>query len=201
MKRVFVDTETTGLDKKIHGVIQIAALVEINGKVVEKFEGKCAPLEDDKVDLGAIKVAGYQTEEEVRSLPPSTQLYSDFVNLLARYVDRFDKYDKFHWYGYNANFDFEFVWSWFFKHGDNTFRAFVWTPPICILNLAGFVLETERPRLSSYTQMSIARHLQIGVEGDRIHDALYDIEVSRNILLELERRLKNKYGLEASLNR
>jgi DNA polymerase III epsilon subunit-like protein len=38
MKICFVDTETTGLDAKRHGIIQIAAIMEVNGVEAERFE-------------------------------------------------------------------------------------------------------------------------------------------------------------------
>ena len=42
-KICWIDTETTGLDPRKHDVIQLAALVEIDGKIEAQKVWKCKP--------------------------------------------------------------------------------------------------------------------------------------------------------------
>ena len=44
MKNLWIDLETTGLDVKKHGVVQIAGIVEIDGEIQESFNFFTKPL-------------------------------------------------------------------------------------------------------------------------------------------------------------
>ena len=43
MNILWVDVETTGLDRHRHGIIQIAGMVEVDGEVVETFDLRMNP--------------------------------------------------------------------------------------------------------------------------------------------------------------
>ena len=62
MKLVFLDTETTGLNRWKHDIIQIALVIEEDGEITFKNEYKFHPERPDNADPEALKVNGY-TEE------------------------------------------------------------------------------------------------------------------------------------------
>ena len=49
MKLIYLDTETTGFDPKVNGLLQLAGCIQIDAKVVEKFDWKMKPVNDDVV--------------------------------------------------------------------------------------------------------------------------------------------------------
>jgi len=49
-KIIYVDTETGGSDPKIHALLELAGVVEINNRIVEKFHYKMRPFENDIID-------------------------------------------------------------------------------------------------------------------------------------------------------
>lgn len=48
-KIIYLDTETTGLDKEKNDVIQVAGIIEIDGKEVERFNIFCQPFSFENV--------------------------------------------------------------------------------------------------------------------------------------------------------
>ena len=53
-KVLYFDTETTGLDAGKHGIIQLAALMEIGGEIVETFNMKFQPHEGALINPEAL---------------------------------------------------------------------------------------------------------------------------------------------------
>ncbi len=191
MKRIFIDTETTGLNCKKHGVIELAGLVEVNDKPVEEFSFKMRPFPEDIIDREAMKIHGI-TEEEVRQWLPPVKVHEGLIAVLDRYVDRYEKTDKFHWVGYNAYFDVDMMREWFKKNNDKYFGAWFFHPPLDVMILAAYALRSERPRIPNFSQTTVARHLGITIDEDKIHGALYDVKTAKAIYKEVERRIANE---------
>ena len=134
-KKVFLDVETTGLDPKRNGIVQIAGLVEINGRIAKQFNYNVCPFPDDILDVDALEINKYTKEQIMGFLSPDT-VKANIEGMLDPYVDKYNKMQKFNFYAYNAKFDFDFMWAWWKKTGDNYFGSWFWTPPIDIMALA-----------------------------------------------------------------
>jgi len=191
MKRIFIDTETTGLDPKKHGVIELAGLVEVNDKPVEEFSFKVRPFPDDVIDREAMKIHG-TTEEEVRQWLPPVKAHESLIETLGRYVDRYEKTDKFHLIGYNAYFDVGMMREWFAKNNDKYFGAWFFHPPLDVMILAAYALREERPRIPNFSQTTVAEHLGISVDKEKVHGALYDATLAKKIFRLIERRIADE---------
>ena len=191
MKRIFIDTETTGLDPKKHGVIELAGLIEVNDKHVEEFSFKVRPFPDDVIDRGAMKIHG-TTEEEVRQWLPPVKAHESLIETLSRYVDRYEKTDKFHWIGYNAYFDVGMMREWFAKNNDKYFGAWFFHPPLDVMILAAYALREERPRIPNFSQTTVAERLGISVDKEKVHEALYDAKLAKAIFCQIERRIADE---------
>jgi len=191
LKHIFIDTETTGTDPKKHGVIEVAGLVEVNDKAVEEFSFKMRPFPDDVIDREAMKIHGV-TEEEVRQWLPPVKVHEGLIEILTRYVDRYEKTDKFHWVGYNAYFDVDMMREWFKKNNDKYFGAWFFHPPIDVMILAAYALRMERQRIPNFTQVTVAEHLGITIDKEKVHRALYDAKVAKAIFRQAERRIADE---------
>ena len=183
MKTIYIDTETTGTDPQQHGIIALSGVLEADGRAIE-FDYKIRPLPVDKLDPKALAVNGLNAEE-LTKFPESRAVYREFLALLGRHVDKFDKKDKLVWVGYNARFDMDFVRAWFGKLGDVYFGSWFWFPPIDAMGLAMWRLRIERAKLPDFKLRTVAGHLGLALDETRLHESLYDIQLTRDLLAKL----------------
>jgi len=180
IKILYYDCETTGTDERKHGIHQLSVYMEIDGKVVETIDYKVAPHPKAACVPEALAVGQGVTEEQIRAYEPMEVVYRRFVAMLAKYVDRYDKKDKIYLCGFNsADFDNRFLRAWFKHNGDSYFGAYFYGEDLDVRILAAQYLLKRRGRMENFKLMSVARELGITVDESRLHDALYDIELTR----------------------
>lgn len=181
MKKIFYDLETTGLDAVKNGIHQIAGCVEIDGEVKEYFNFKLAPHSGCLISDEALKVAGV-SKEEIFSYPTSNEVFKAFLSMLSKYVDKYNKMDKFFLYGYNnASFDNQFLRNWFIVNGDNYFGSWFWSNTGDIMVLATEKLLDKRAGMENFKLKTVAKTLGIVIDETKLHDAGYDIELTREV--------------------
>ena len=87
MKKVlWIDLETTGTNPAIHGIIQLAAIVEIDGEIVEEADLKMRPLMDKEITDEALEMQGV-TKDDLSDYPAQDLQYTAFEALLERLCD------------------------------------------------------------------------------------------------------------------
>jgi len=177
-KILWIDTETTGTNPERHGIIQIAALMEVSGEVVDEYEAKMAPHIDAAIDHAALAISG-TTINELAERSPSHRVFFEFENWLCGHINPYDKTDKAFPAGYNVRFDLEFVEKWFrhsgHKYGSGSFQNWRWLDPLAILHREAFLGEVDFPDFKLGTVCKLA-----GIELDA-HDALSDIRATREL--------------------
>ena len=136
MKVVFFDLETTGTLVNKHGIHQISGMIVIDGEVKETFDFKVQPNPKAEIVQEALDVAGV-TKEQILSYPAMGYVYGQFTAILNKYVDKYNKQDKFFLAGYNnASFDNQFLRAWFLQNGDKYFGSYFWSNSIDVMVLA-----------------------------------------------------------------
>lgn len=181
MKIVLFDLETTGLNAIKHGVHQISGKVIIDGVVKETFDFKVRPKEGAVYDPKALEV-GKVTEEQLKAYPAMREVYAQVTNMLGKYVNKYDKNDKFFLLGYNnAHFDNEFFRQWFLDCGDKYFGSWFWSNSLDAMVLATAYLIAKRHEMKDFKQSTVAEALGIRIEAEKLHDASYDIELCHAI--------------------
>ena len=149
----------------------------IDGQVKESFNLHVQPNPACTIEQEALDVAGV-TEEQVRAYPPMHEVYQQFVAMLGKYVNKYDKKDKFTLAGYNnASFDNQFLRAWFVQNGDNYFGSWFWSSSIDVMVLATQALLEERTQMENFKQGTVAKYVGVPVSEEQLHDALYDIRV------------------------
>lgn len=191
IKRLFIDTETTGLDEKINGVHQIACLIEINGKLIEKVNIKLKPFDDCVYDEDAFKTHGI-SKEIIETYQSEIDGYEQLVDILYKYVNKYNKEDKFTVVGYNVRFDINFIYQLFIRNNDNFLFSLIWSNPIDVMTLATCKLESIRHKMVNFKLTTVAQQLGIEISEEKAHDGLYDIEITRDILYKLTEPIDNK---------
>lgn len=181
MKLLFFDLETTGTNPGKNGIHQISGEIVIDGVSMEQFDFHVQPNPKAIIEEEALKVAGV-TREQVLAYPPMQQVYSEFVAMLEKYVDKYNKKDKFFLVGYNnAAFDNPFLRGFFLQNGDQYFGSWFWANTIDVMVLASAYLATRRPDMENFKLSTVAKTLGVDVESESLHNALYDIRLTKAV--------------------
>ena len=186
-KFFFVDTETNGLDPKVHSPWQIAGIVEskhfkengsINIKMSPFLPEKSAP---KALELGQID--GEQlTVEHFKKMQSSQVGLKKLTDFLKTYCDTFNKNDKMIIVGYNVGFDKDMLYHFWKRCSSNYFFSFFEKYVIDVfafvqpLWLTG-VIDTPNCKLST-----ICDYYGIKIDA---HDALSDIEATRELFYKI----------------
>ena len=102
--------------------------------------------------------------------------------MLSKYCNRFDKKDKLFLCGFNnAAFDNQFLRAWFTQNGDSYFGSYFWANPLDTYVLATQYLLNERHKMLDFKLITVCKQVGIQVDESRLHDAEYDIELTRNL--------------------
>lgn len=185
LKTLFYDTETTGTNPRRNGIHQIAGIIDIDGIIKEKFDFKVQPNPHAVIEEKALEIGGV-TLEQIQAYPPMRQVYNELIKILERYVDRYNKKDKFHLAGYNIrSFDDQFLRAWFVQNMDNYFGSWFWSDSLDVLVLASRALRKERATLENFKLHTVAKRFGLTVDEESLHDATYDVGLTRDIFYKL----------------
>ncbi len=180
-KLFFYDLETTGTKFWKNGIHQISGAIVIDGEIKERFDFKVRPNENAVIDEEALKIANV-TKEQIMAYPTMKVVYSQIISMLGKYVDKFNKADKFHLVGYNINsFDNPFFRAFFVQNNDVYFGSWFWADSIDCYVLASNRFRKVRTQFKDFKQHSVATALGIAVDEAKLHDAEYDIDLCMQI--------------------
>lgn len=181
MKLFYLDLETTGVKFWRNGIHQISGAIEIDGEVKEEFNFHVQPYSRADIELEALKIANV-TREDLEDYAGFEDVYNEILTMLARYVDKFNKADKFHIVGYNnAAFDNPFFRAFFVQNNDNYFGSWFWSAAIDVMILAAEKLKQDRHKMADFTLKTVAAWLGIEIDETQLHNAKYDIYLTREI--------------------
>lgn len=166
-KLLFFDLETTGVKFWRNGIHQIGGIVDIDGQEAERFDIRLAPNPAATIEQEALDVAGV-TLEQVKSYQPMEEGYRQ---LLVGYN--------------NAGFDNSFLRALFQQCGDKYFGS--WFYPNCMdvyVMVTPFLMGV-RNDMENFKLMTVARTMGIEIDENKLHDATYDIELTRDIFYRI----------------
>lgn len=186
IKKLFIDTETTGTNSKTCAIHQLAGCIEIDGEVKEYFDIKMQPFKGAEIDKYALEVSHVSIEEIFNYDDNQFEGYLAFRRLLEQYVDKFNPQDKFFIIGYNVQFDIGFLYEFFKRQGDNYLFSLCWGNHIDIETLATEKLIEKRHLMSDFKLMTVAKELNIIIEEEKLHNAEYDIFITRECYYKLK---------------
>lgn len=181
MKLFFFDLETTGVNPAKNGIHQISGEIVINGETKESFDFKVQPNPKAIIERQALDVCSV-TIEQIMDYPTMKEIYNKLIEMLSKYVDKFNKFDKFFLVGYNnASFDNQFLRGFFLQNGDQYFGSWFWSNSFDVMVLATPYLAERRSEMENFQLSTVARFLGVTVEEQALHDAGYDIYLTKSI--------------------
>lgn len=185
-KLFYFDLETTGVKHCKNGIHQISGAIEIDGEIKEYFNIKCQPYHAALIEDEALAIAGI-SKTYLETYLPFKEAYLLITELLSKYVDKFNKKDKFFLCGYNnASFDNSFFRAFFVQNGDNYFGSWFWSSSIDAMVLASQFLIDKRSEMIDFKQSTVAKFLGIEVDETKLHDAEYDV----NLMVQIYKKVK-----------
>lgn len=109
-------------------------------------------------------------------------VFARLVQMLSKYVDKYNKKDKFHLVGYNnRGFDDNFFRGFFLQNGDQYFGSWFWSDSIDVLVLASTFLAARRHDLPNFKLATVAEALGIDINAGKLHDASFDIDITKQV--------------------
>ena len=186
-KLLWLDLETTGLDKEVNGIIQMAGIIEVKGVVKKEFDIRSNVFSDTVIDDDALKITG-TTREQIKSYKEPRLAFRELTDVLGRYVQKFQSHDKLLFAGYNiSGFDKDFIWAWSKKCEEKYFGSYV----------RGYCIEVSQTVLHAdmlfddfnplnHKLATVAEYMGIEINA---HDAMSDIRASREIFIRLMKRI------------
>lgn len=178
-RMLYLDTETTGLNPEKNGIWQIGGIVEIDGKIKDKFNFIFAPSLEDEVDDYALKMSGYASEEALRAIKNSSnKAFNSFIAILEKHISKFNTSEKFTLCGYNVGFDDGFLRAWFTKNHEKYYGSYITPYKIDVYTLTALLWGHGKLDIPKLKLETVADHLGIEINA---HDALSDIEATYKI--------------------
>ena len=183
-KIIFIDTETGGVNPEKAALIQLSGIIRIDKNDVEKFNFYIKPFENSEVTEKALEVQGRTLEElKTDKYVEEKEVYKQFINLLDKYIDKYDRTDKFIVAGYNVRFDVDILKAFFQRHGNNFLFSYLDSSmldplySIRLLQIAEVLPVLENNKLETW-----CKHFGIELKA---HDSLEDIEATKKLIGKL----------------
>lgn len=183
-KIIFIDTETGGVNPEKAALIQLSGIIRIDKKDVEKFNFYIKPFENSEVTEKALEVQGRTLEElKTDKYVEEKKVYKQFINFLDKYIDKYDRTDKFIVAGYNVRFDVDILKAFFQRHGNNFLFSYLDSSmldplySIRLLQIAEILPVLENNKLETW-----CKHFGIELKA---HDSLEDIEATKKLIGKL----------------
>ena len=182
-KKLWVDVETSGLDPNRCCILTLAALADIDGKVVAKANIKMRIRDGAIIDDSALKINGL-TREEIAEFPSQMEGWRVLKVMLDSHVNKFNKDDKFVFCAYNADFDDRFLRALFLDCHDKYYGSYFFWPKIDVQTLLAIEIANGL-RLPKYNLATVCEHYEIELIA---HEALSDIIATRDLYKVLGRK-------------
>ena len=179
--KIFCDVETTGENPNKHFLHQVAGLIEVDEQVVDEFNIFSRPHPKAILEPEALRVCRV-TAEQLQSYPAMADAKNEFCRKIAQYINKYDRKQKAYLVGYNnCGFDNRFLRMWFTLCDDNYFGSWFWSDTRDTMVLASEYLEDRRTSMPDFQLHTVAETLGLEVDNSKLHDALYDVQLTRQI--------------------
>lgn len=189
-KTLWFDTETTGVDPVKNDIVQIGGLIEIDGSVEEEFNFKCRPHDPENVVPAALEINRH-TLDEILTWEPPFRMLDKLLGVFKKFINKFDRNDKFLPAGHVVTFDIQMLDQFFKKSGDRYGIGswMTWQP----LDTMFIGVLLKRLGIINPIDMKLATLANTFGIIPGTHDALADIRATREIGIAMLERLESHY--------
>ncbi len=186
MKILYLDCETTGLNPVLNNIIQVAGMIEIDGEVKEEFDFKCQPFSYANISAEAIKINGISIEE-MKTYPEPKGVQKKVEIIFDKYIDKYNKLDKFIPAGHKIGFDVDFLTAFFKKAGNSYCRSYIDYHELDNVPLLMTLQIIGKAHFDSFKLENVSKQWGIEIAS---HNALSDMRAARKVLQKILEMLK-----------
>jgi len=189
---VYYDVETTGLDPKTAGIVQISMMFEKNGEVVDVYDSMidCSKYTRDvSIAQKALDINGVKLEE-ISTFPSPQQVVAEIgAKLMKNYKDNKVKLCGFN----NTSFDKYFLQE-LYNQTDYDYDIFYHYKQIDVfealkaLQYLGLMKATWNQRLVTFIE-GYGLDTVDNIEK-KAHNSLYDVQMTRELFYYIKKELK-----------
>ena len=108
--------------------------------------------------------------------------------MLDKYVDKFNRADKFYMVGQNTKFDYDFMTEWFKRNGNPYFYGYVNYHLLDVIQATALFTVAGKMKLQNMKLGTVCEHFGIPLKA---HDALEDIRATRQVFYKYAEIIKN----------
>lgn len=183
MSKIFwLDTETTGVDAAENDIVQLACMIEIDGKIVREQEFKMRPMNGNAITARALEVNSL-TVDEIMAYPSAVIGLNQLRALMSKYVSKYDKTDKFVPAGFHVRFDLDFLRATFKKCGDKYFGSWFYAASLDVQSFVAVAIAKYGLKSENFRLGTLCRRFGIPIKA---HEAMSDIRATRMLYSKLE---------------
>lgn len=178
-KILWFDVETGGTNEKTDALIQLSALAEINGEIVEEIDLKMKPVQGKKVSFEAISKHG-MTMDMINSFESPADSFENFYSFLQRNGGAPSKLTRYIMAGYNPEFDCRFLSEWFqdITGGPYKYWDYCQFSPLDVLTTLRAMRYHGVINIPDTKLETVCKYFGIEIKA---HDALSDIKATREL--------------------
>lgn len=179
MVRIYVDTETTGLNPETCSIFQLSGIIVHDGET-EEFDFRMKPFRGDVVPPEVTAITGV-TQEEVETYPDQEVVFQQWIDLLNKYIDIKDYAGRAYFIGYNSDFDRRFIRAWHEFNNNKQMGWYFFFPDIDVMRIAAFYLIGRVGTLPNFKLGTVYKYF-FGKDFEGAHDSMNDIRATKEIL-------------------
>lgn len=187
-KVIYIDTETTGLNPKKHGLTEVYAVLVDNGNIISEWGSKINPftyfpqrdIEDDALNIQGIS---YQ---DLAKYPDQAKALDAFLKWTRRHLDG----NRVSIVGYNVGFDIDFLVEWFDENVYDLYDTFSHRS-LDVLDLVRHLQYAGVIQPKDGKLTTLCEYFDIPIDA---HTAMGDVIATMQLHRELLRRHIGTYG-------
>lgn len=194
-KVLWLDVETTGLEPSKNAVIQIGAVYEEKGQIVDSFSSYVKPHVGAMISKQALEVNNI-TPEMMKDFPCATQVCAEFISFLKKHCIPDYAKSKLLIAGYNINFDIGFMHSFFKINSTDSYSRYFTRFGIDVGSKLLECIATDAiSRPESFSLESVCKH--VGLSEYHAHEAVSDAIATRQLYHKLIELYNNPVNPES----
>lgn len=188
---LWIDTETTGIDPTLHSMIEIAGIIDIDGSIKETFEFRCKPHPDFDINPRALLI-NELSEDIIWNFPDMKETHSALLKIFSKYIDKFNRNDKFIVCGQNIKFDIDILSHFFTRLGDPYLGSWIdFRKRIELYDITNCMRILEFIKSETVSLGPLCKEFGIPIQA---HNALSDIKATRELYYTIVDNLEWKWG-------
>lgn len=188
-KIFWYDLETSGLKAVDNAILTLSGVMEIEGKIVDEINLSMQPFKGDLIIQEALDINGI-TVEQIKTFDHPEVAFRKLIKFFSKYINKYDKNDKFSLAGYNiVKFDIPFLEMLFKKCNDNYFGSWVNGEPLDVYQFVLIMKKLGGIKCEGAKLEKVAQQLEIPILA---HDAKEDILATRKVYYKLIDKIELK---------